>query len=177
MGRVGSEQGEFMKKLNALKTGRRWQMKGALGSYVSVVASAARNPVSTIALTLTFLVGTLIAYGQYGRGVIFSLVRTSVHADTRQCSWQLFSGRDQSFVPRCREGRHGCEGSRQHECVEFSSSGSDQIGNIFMELLPENERSMTADDMIKNIRKDVDRFAGVSVEIMKMEQGPGRASL
>ena len=34
-GRVGSEQGEFMKKLNALKTGRRWQMKGALGLYVS----------------------------------------------------------------------------------------------------------------------------------------------
>ena len=29
MGRVGSEQGEFMKNLNALKTGRRWQMKGA----------------------------------------------------------------------------------------------------------------------------------------------------
>ena len=28
MGRVGSEQGEFMKKLNALKTGRRWQPKG-----------------------------------------------------------------------------------------------------------------------------------------------------
>ena len=43
-----------------------------------------------------------------------------------------------------------------------------------MELLPENERSMTADDMIKDIRKDVDRFAGVSVEIMKMEQGPGQ---
>ena len=72
MGRVGSEQGEFMKKLNALKTGRRWQMKGALGLYVSVVASAARNPVSTIVLTLTFLVGTFYAYGQHGRGVIFS---------------------------------------------------------------------------------------------------------
>ena len=56
----------------------------------------------------------------------------------------------------------------------FPSSGSDQIGNIFMELLPENERSMTADDMIKDIRRDVDRFAGVSVEIMKMEQGPGQ---
>ena len=68
MGRVGSEQGEFMKKLNALKTGRRWQMKGALGLYVSVVASAARNPVSTIVLTLTFLVGTFYAYGQHGRG-------------------------------------------------------------------------------------------------------------
>ena len=28
--------------------------------------------------------------------------------------------------------------------------------------------------MIKDIREDVDRFAGVSVEIMKMEQGPGQ---
>ena len=65
---------------------------------------------------------------------------------------------------------------RQHECVEFSLVSSDQIGNIFMELLPENERSMTADDMIKDIREDVDRFAGVSVEIMKMEQGPGKVS-
>ena len=33
---------------------------------------------------------------------------------------------------------------------------------------------MTADDMIKDIREDVDRFAGVSVEVMKMEQGPGQ---
>ena len=43
-----------------------------------------------------------------------------------------------------------------------------------MELLPENERSMTADDMIRDIREDVDRFAGVSVEVMKMEQGGAR---
>ena len=35
---------------------------------------------------------------------------------------------------------------------------------------------MTADDMIKDIREDVDRFAGVSVEIMKMSKGLGKVS-
>ena len=82
MGRVGSEQGEFMKKLNALKTGRRWQMKGALGLYVSVVASAARNPFSTI--VLTWLFNRYVLCLRHGRGD-FSPHRTPVHANPRQC--------------------------------------------------------------------------------------------
>ena len=96
MGRVGSEQGEFMKKLNALD-GSSLANEGALGLYVGVVASAAKKSGEYHRPNADFPGGTLIAYGQYGRGVIFLLVRTSVHADTRQCSWQLFSGRDDSL--------------------------------------------------------------------------------
>ena len=175
MGRVGSEQGEFMKKLNALKTGRRWQMKGPLGLYVSVVASAARNPMSTIVLTLAFLIGTFYAYGQHGRGVIFFSSSEPQFMQIRVNAIGNYSADETNrLFQDVERAVMDVRGVASMSAWNFPSSGSDQIGNIFMELLPENERSMTADDMIKDIREDVDRFAGVSVEIMKMEQGPGQ---
>ncbi|MGA0170260.1 MAG: efflux RND transporter permease subunit [Pseudomonadales bacterium] len=175
MGRVGSDQGEFINKLKQLTTGRRWSLGGPLGVYVSIVAAAARNPVTTIVLTLTFLFGTVFAYTQFGRGVIFFSSSEPQFMQVRVNALGNYSAAETNQIFQDVENTVlGVRGIATMSAWNFPASGSEQIGNIFMELLPENERADNAESIIAQIREGVARYAGVSIEVIKMEQGPGQ---
>lgn len=51
--------------------------------------------------------------------------------------------------------------------------GMDRIGQIFLELHNENERSQSGVEILEAIRTNTAHLAGVTVEVRKMEQGPG----
>jgi multidrug efflux pump len=175
MGRVGSDQGEFINKLKQLTTGRRWSLGGPLGVYVSIVAAAARNPVTTIVLTLTFLFGTVFAYAQFGRGVIFFSSSEPQFMQVRVNALGNYSAAETNQIFQDIENTVlAVRGIATMSAWNFPASGSEQIGNIFMELLPENERADNAESIIAQIREGVARYAGVSIEVIKMEQGPGQ---
>ncbi len=175
IGRVGSDQGAFSEKLRLLKSGSPARIGGAVGVYVSLVTSSARNPLSTILMTLAILAGTFYLYGQFGRGVIFFSTSEPQFLQIRVNAAGNYSVDETDRLFQDVENIVlGVRGVASMSAWSYPSSGSDEIGNIFMELIPENDRSLKADDMIAEIRKEASRYAGLSIEVKKMEQGPSQ---
>jgi multidrug efflux pump len=178
-GKAGSRDNKSMETLKQLEEGDPRELNSLTGLYARLLSFASRYAVVTLTLTIAVLFGTFWAYGEYGRGLTFfsdsepKFANISVRARGNLSVNEMNAlvqevEREVLAVPGILSlntttlltGRPGRDG------------GMDRIGRMFLELQDENLRDTTGTEIFEEIRARTKDFAGISVEIEKMEQGP-----
>jgi multidrug efflux pump len=89
--------------------------------------------VTTIVVTLNFLFGTVFAYTQFGRGVIFFSSSEPQFMQVRVNALGNYSAAETNQIFQDVENTVlGVRGIATMSAWNFPASGSEQIGNIFM---------------------------------------------
>ena len=173
IGRAGAGQESFLKKLKVMEGGDPLAMPGPVGLYARVLWWCSHHVLITLIATVSILIGSFVAYSQYGNGVIFYSNAEPQFARVEVKAIGNYSVDEASALVREVESIIlEVEGIGEMNTYAFSNPGGDEIGSIFMQMLPENDRAQGTDAIFDEIRRRAEVLAGIRVEIESMEQGP-----
>jgi multidrug efflux pump len=177
-GKAGSRDEAAMRTLKELEDGDPTRLKSMTGLYARLLSVSTRYAPITFLVTVALLIGSFIAYGSYGKGMVF------------------FSDSDASFAIITVRARGNLSVDETNELVKdveeqvlqipevkdlntytmltggASRAGFDRIGQLALEMVEENERERKVPEVMQEIRDRTAHLAGISVEIEEMEQGP-----
>jgi len=148
---------------------------GARGSYLKVLNKCLHFPTFTLVAVLAFTVLSYVVYGMIGKGVEFfpdiepeSLI-AKVHA-----RGDLSIYEQDKILSRVEKLLIGNEAFKSvyTRTGGDSQDGGDVIGNISLELKEWNKRDKAV-DLIAEMEQAVADIAGVQIEFLKNEGGPG----
>jgi multidrug efflux pump len=179
----GTADPETMKAIAAGENGHLEDVKGLTGRYLRVLGVALRHPAKVLLAALLILVGVMWSYANFGRGIEFF-----PEVEPHNAVLQLHARGNLSVDERDRLVRQVEQVvlAVQREHGEFhaitaqsmASSGQrgndeaeDVIGRITVEFTDWFSRR-PADEILGEIRRRSEIFAGVIVEARKEEQGP-----
>ena len=169
--------------VHLLETGDPTQLATVTGSYARFLRRVCANPLRTLSVIFLILIASFWGYGKFGVGTIFFtdgeaqylqvsvLGRGNFSADeVNELVWEVESEILQIEGIRSINASTIVPGN--NGSLSLSSSSSDRIGVIFLELLAESDREIKADDIELKIRQSVDSLPGLAVEILPLEKGP-----
>ncbi len=173
IGRPGADQEGMLKNLRTMESGNPLDLTGITGVYAKVLWWCAHHVFLTLTVTVSILIGSFIAYGQSGNGVIF-------YSDAEPQFAQVFvkspgnlsAIEANGLVAEVEAKILDINGIAEINTYARSNPGGDVIGELFMQMLPENDRSRSTDEIFQDVRDSTKSLAGISVEIEAMEQGP-----
>ncbi len=177
-GKAGQLDKKSVETLKHLEDGDPTLLSGATGFYARVLRWTCNNAGTTLLITLFLLVGSFTAYGEYGHGVtFFSDSEPKYGRLTIKARGNLSGAEINRLVTQVEDVVINVEGI---EAVNMAtripggaSRGSmDAVGMIFIELMEENDRPMTGTQIFETVRQRTSIFAGITVELQQMEQGP-----
>ena len=178
-GKAGSRDEKSKNTLQQLEDGDPTTLTGITGWYAKLLKLAARYAVVTFLVTLGILFATFTAYGMYGKGVIYFSEAEPQYASIKvKARGNLSVAETNELVAEVEDqvlevdGILGINSYTVLSGQPSRSGGPDRIGEMFLELRPENERERTGTEILEEIRSRVANFAGIAVEIEEMEQGP-----
>lgn len=182
-GRPSGHSKKAIKMVHLLETGDPTQLATVTGSYARFLGRVCANPLRTLSVIFLILIASFWAYGKYGVGTIFFtdgeaqylqvsvLGRGNFSADeVNELVWEVESQILQIEGIRSINASTIVPGN--NGSMSLSSSSSDRIGVIFLELLAESDREIKADDIELKIRQSVASLPGLAVEILPLEKGP-----
>lgn len=154
------------------------QMRGFIGWYARLLGVTSKYAITTIVVTVLMLVASFIAYGEYGRGMMFfsdtdpQFARATVRARGNLAADEIYR-----LVREAEERIHDIKGIKDINTWTTTTGGGsrgtrDTIGYMFLSFHEEGERSLSGDDIIERVRERMATLAGVVVEVQEMEQGP-----
>jgi multidrug efflux pump len=166
--------------MEKLEHGDPTELPGATGAYARLLRMICRNPGFTIGLIGLLLLSIFWGYGQFGRGMVFfndsdpQFVTVSVNARGNFSAAGAF--------PLVREVEREVlqvQGIRSVNTETALAGGdlglgasSDRIGTLFVELLPEDQRSRNGFEIAQEIRERTQHAAGYRVEVQAQQMGP-----
>ena len=179
IGRPGNTDRKSTEALRHLEEGDPLKLPGITGAYARLLAWCSHHAVMTVSLTFVVLIGSFVAYGQLGRGMVFFndfepiFGRMSIRAQGN------FSAEQINFLVHEIESEilsvEGVSSINTQTKLAGGASrfgGLDEVGTIFLELLEQTERDRTGTEIFEEIRAKTGGYAGVLVELQKMENGP-----
>ena len=177
-GKAATGQDRFRKDLDVMENGDPTTLGGITGSYARLLGWCSHHAWLTMVLTISVLVGSFIAYSNFGRGVIFfsdaepqfGLLR--VKAQGNMSAYEI-----NELVSEVEDIVVEVEGIKDINLYTMvpggpSRGGADRIGIMYLELLPETQRTIKGSEIFENIRKKTRDLSGFSVEIEEMQDGP-----
>ncbi len=179
-GRPSVHSRETSEKMHQLETGDPTGLQSLTGMYARFLTRVVQRPFAAMGVILALLFSIFWAYGKFGAGTVF------------------FSDDDPQFIQVTVRGRGNFSASEVNELVyeveqevlqipgirslntetvlPGTSGGlretSDRIGSMFVELYDESERSLDGREIVRAIRDRTDYLAGVTVDVLPLEQGP-----
>lgn len=178
-GKAGSRDKKSLETLKQLEEGDPTQLKSITGWYAKLLYAASRYAIVTFILTLATLGGTFWAYAEFGKGVIFFSEAEPLYATIAvRARGNLSVDEVNELVAEVErevlevDGILGINSNTVLSGQPSRGSTADRVGQMFLELRKEDERTRTGSEILEEIRQRVASFAGVSVEIDEMEQGP-----
>lgn len=178
-GKAGSRDKKSMETLKQLEEGDPRTLRSLTGIYAKLLAYASKYAVVTLAITVGVLFTTFWAYGEYGRGFTFFSDSEPKYANVSvRARGNLSVDETNTLVKEIEKEILEVEGIQSLNSTTMLTGqpgrdgGMDRIGRMFLELLDENQRDLTGTEIFEIIRERTKDYAGVSVEIEKMEQGP-----
>lgn len=177
-GKAENNQGEFKRNLEIMENGDPTTLKGLTGFYARVLSWCARNAFLTFGLTISVLVGSFMAYDTFGKGVIFFSDSEPQFGMVRiKARGNMSAAEINEMVSEVEEIIVNVDGVKDMNLWTMipgtSTRGpSDRIGQVFLELLPEGERTLTGTEIFEEIREQAKGLSGFSIEVEEMEQGP-----
>jgi multidrug efflux pump len=169
------------KTLVLLEEGDPRQLRGFTGAYARLLGFTSAHAGITMLATVLVLVGTFVAYGQYGRGMSFfsdsdaAYARISVRARGNLSANEVYA-----LVSEVEERILAIPGIKDANTQTMLGGGSgmgmsgsaDTVGMIFLEMHEQNERELTGMEILERARQATADLAGIAVEVQKMEDGP-----
>jgi multidrug efflux pump len=178
-GRAGVVDKRSVATLKQLEDGDPTLLPGLTGWYARVLRWCSMHAIVTVMVTLGILIGSFMAYGQFGRGMtFFSDSEPKYGRLTIRARGNLSGEEINGLVSEIEDvivSIEGLESINTQTSIPGGASrfsGLDQIGLIFLELQEENLRQPTGTEIFEEIREKTGKFAGVVVELQKQEQGP-----
>lgn len=173
IGRPGADQGRMLENLKTMESGNPLSIKGFTGAYAKVLYWCSRHSFLTLTVTVSILFSSFYAYSQWGNGVIFYSNAEPQFAKILVKSPGNLSAREaNAIVSEVEAVVLDVEGVAELQTFARASSGGDEIGTLFLQMLPENDRSRGTAAIFEDVRQGSRQIAGVAVEIEEMEQGP-----
>jgi multidrug efflux pump len=182
-GRPSGHSKKAIKMVHLLETGDPTQLATVTGSYARFLCRVCANPLRTLSVIFLMLAASFWAYGKFGVGTIFftdgeaQYLQVSVLGrgnfsaeEVNELVWEVESEILQIKGIRSVNASTIVPGNNRSGSI--SSSSSDRIGVIFLELLAESDREIKADDIELEIRQSVASLPGLAVEILPLEKGP-----
>ena len=179
IGRAGSMDRKALKNLDVLEKGDPRTLPSLTGLYARVLGVATRYGLLTMAATVTILLTTFWAYGQYGSGLIyFSQAESKFASVNIRARGNLSVDETNALVKEVEEQVLEIEGI-EHLSVRTQlsgqpsrSGGTDRIGGMFVELYDQPLRRNSATDILEEIRSRSANISGIQVEARAEEMGP-----
>jgi multidrug efflux pump len=176
-GKAGAVDHQSTESLRELEEGDPTKLRTMLGAYARMAESAVRWAPLTVVLMVAALVGSFMLYGKYGKGMVFFNEGESDFASVVIKSRGNLAADQISQLVNEVEARildiQGLESVNTWTTVSGDTRrGLDRIGQMFVEVVAENERDRPSSAILEEIRTRTASLAGVSVEVKAMEQGP-----
>ncbi|MEL6640337.1 MAG: efflux RND transporter permease subunit [Pseudomonadota bacterium] len=148
-------------------------MKGFTGGYVRVLEWSLLRPWTTLSFAMIGLVGSFVAYGNFGNGVTFFPEVEPDYAQVEVLAKDNFSVYEQDALVRQVEAKL----SAYDEIASiYSRTGgdatSDTIGSIQLELAEWDTRRPIK-QIAEDIRADMAAIPGIQVQVQTDDGGPG----
>ena len=180
-GRPSARDERSRRTLVQLEEGDPLRLPGFTGVYARVLAFTCRHAGLTVLATLLVLVGSFMAYGQYGRGMTFfsdtdpSFARVAVRARGNLSAAEIFA-----LVSEVEDRVLEIPGIKSANMqTTFGGGGggpmstaADTVGYVFLEMHEQSERRLTGLEILERARQVTASLAGITVEVQKMEEGP-----
>lgn len=173
IGRPGADQEGMLHNLKTMESGNPLQIKGFTGGYARVLWWSSHHVFLTLFVTVGILFASFWAYGQWGNGVIFysnaepQFARVLVKSPGNLSAFEA-----NRLVGEVEDMLLEVNGVAELNTFARSNPGGDEIGTLFLQMLPENDRTRGTDAIFEDVRRGGRQIAGVNVEIEAMEQGP-----
>ncbi|MDP6376280.1 MAG: efflux RND transporter permease subunit [Pseudomonadales bacterium] len=178
-GRAGSRDDKAMNTLKQLEDGDPTQLSSITGVYARILEFCARYSALTLAITLMVLFTTFWAYANYGKGMTYFTDSEPMFAQvTVRARGNLSADEINDLVSEVEEQIlqvRGILGINTYTTLPGGPSrngGFDHVGQIFVELHPEDERDRSGTEILEEIRERTAPITGIVVEVKKQEQGP-----
>lgn len=173
IGRPGADQDGLLKNLRTMESGNPLDLTGITGIYAKVLWWCAHHVFLTLTVTVSILVGSFVAYGQSGNGVIFYSNAEPQFAQVFVKSpGNLSAIEANDLVAEVEAKILDINGIAEINTYARSNPGDDEIGTVFMQMLPESDRMRSTAEIFQDVRDSTKSLGGISVEIQEMEQGP-----
>ena len=175
-GRVGSRDTAAVETLKQLEDGDPTQLKSITGWYARLLRVATRHSWATLAITLAAVFGTITAYGQFGKGMVFFSDSHTPWAVVKVRARGNLSSQEADRLVREVEDLlmevDAIKDMNAYASPGGGSNGRDVVGTLFIELHDRNDVDRPPVEVHEEIRQRTRSLAGITVEVRSMEQGP-----
>ncbi len=177
-GKAGEDDEDSVRTLKELEEGDPTRLKSITGTYARIVRWTCHHAGIVVIATVAVLIGSFYGYGKAGNGVVFFSNAEPMFARvTVRARGNLSADEANRLVKEVEQQVLDVEGIADMNTWTkspggASRGGADRIGSMFLELRPENDRDITGTEIFEEVRRRTSNFAGVTVEIEEMEQGP-----
>ena len=175
-GRVGSRDTAAVETLKQLEDGDPTKLKSITGWYARLLRVATRHSWATLAITLAAVFGTITAYGQFGKGMVFFSDSHTPWAVVKVRARGNLSSQEADRLVREVEDLlmevDAIKDMNAYASPGGGSNGRDVIGTLFIELHDRNDVDRPPVEVHEEIRLRTRSLAGITVEVRSMEQGP-----
>jgi len=176
-GKAGTVDRKSTESLRELEEGDPTKLRTLLGAYARMAQGAVRWAPLTVVLMVAALIGSFMLYGKYGKGMVFFNEGETQFASIVIKSRGNLAADQISQLVNEVEARildvRGLKSLNTWTTVSGDTRrGLDRIGQMFVEVVGENERDRPSSAILEEIRNRTASLAGVSIEVKAMEQGP-----
>lgn len=158
-------------------------LAGFTGGYARLLGVVCRHAGLTLVVVSSVLAGVTVAYGQFGRGMVFfsdgdpERARIAVRARGNLSAAEAYALVREAETPIL--DIPGIKDVVLQTQVGGGGTGSpgladanDTIGRMYVQMHHESERSMSGREILERVRKATADLAGVTVEVREAERGP-----
>ena len=176
-GKAGAVDRKTSESLRELEEGDPTKLKTLLGLYARVAERAVRWAPLTCLLMVATLIGSFMLYGAFGKGMVFfNEGETQFASVVIKSRGNLAADQMNQLVTEVESRILDVRGIKSLNSWTTiggdTRRGLDRIGQMFIEVVGENERDRSSSAILEEIRQRTSTLAGVTVEVKAMEQGP-----
>jgi len=176
-GKAGTRDAKSRETLKQLEEGDPTTLNGITGVYARILRTTCRYSGLTLIATIALLITIFMAYGTYGKGMVFFNDAEPQFAQISVRARGNLSAEEINRLVREAEREvlevRGIKTLNTYTTVGGDNRGGfDVIGRMLLELHDESDRSRGAREILGEIRTRTEPFAGIEVEIQEFEQGP-----
>ncbi len=177
-GKAEKNQDDFKRNLDIMENGDPTTLGGLTGFYSRILRWCSKHAFVTLGLTIGVLWGSFAAYGSFGKGVIFFSDSEPQFAMIRvKARGNMSASEINELVQEVEDIVVEVDGIKDINLWTMVPGGpsrgsSDRIGQMFIELLPETQRTITGSEVMEEIRERTKSLSGFTIEVEEMQQGP-----
>ncbi len=179
-GKAVKGQQDFKRNLEIMENGDPRTLGGLTGAYARLLAFTSRHAWLTFIATVAILVSSFVAYSNFGRGVIFFSDSDPSFGIMRvKARGNISSSEINDLVAEVEQIIVDIDGIKHINLRTVTPGGpsrgsSDNIGYMFIELIPENLREVSGKQVFEEIRERTKSLSGFSVEVEEFQNGPNQ---